>query len=116
MYYQKKNQIPISQLVNSLPKRFTVSDRIQDYPMSKSRNLLSKYITSYAINRDFGAFFGDVRNVELTDGLKILFDSENSLHIRASGNAPELRIYIESFSTEQALVLLKKSIEVILKK
>jgi len=44
-----------------------------------------------------------------------LFDSTNILHIRPSGNAPELRVYVESFSTDKALILLKKSIEIILK-
>ena len=60
-------------------------------------------------------FFGYVKNIDLTDGIRILFDSTNILHIRPSGNAPELRVYIESFSTDKALILLKKSIEIILK-
>ena len=111
----KKNRSSISKLVNSMPKRFTISDRIQNYSASKSRHLLTKYMKLDVLNKDFSAFFGYVKNIDLTDGIRILFDSTNVLHIRPSGNAPELRVYIESFSTDKALILLKKSIEIILK-
>ena len=111
----KKNRSSISKLVNSMPKRFTISDRIQNYSASKSKHLLTKYMKLDALNKDFSAFFGYVKNIDLTDGIRILFDSTNILHIRPSGNAPELRVYVESFSTDKALILLKKSIEIILK-
>jgi phosphomannomutase len=35
-----------------------------------------------------------------TDGLRLSFDSGDVVHLRPSGNAPELRVYTESDTPE----------------
>jgi len=46
-----------------------------------------------------------------TDGLRITLANGAIIHLRPSGNAPELRCYTEANSAEKALHLLSKSLE-----
>ncbi|EES1563770.1 TPA: phosphomannomutase [Escherichia coli] len=105
----------ISQCVSNLPQRFTFSDRITDYPSNKSRNLIFYAINSPSdfINkiglRDFC-----VLSVNQLDGVRITASNGDIIHLRASGNAPELRCYAESDTNEKAEKYVKwilKSIE-----
>ena len=41
------------------------------------------------------------------------FDSEEIIHLRPSGNAPELRCYVEATSQERAKKLLTDCIQVL---
>ena len=43
--------------------------------------------------------------VDQTDGLRITFENDEVIHLRPSGNAPELRCYNEAASPERALLL-----------
>jgi phosphomannomutase len=40
--------------------------------------------------------------VDLTDGLRMTLDSQDIIHLRPSGNAPELRCYCEAATPESA--------------
>tara|TARA_B100000963_G_scaffold15077_1_gene11558 strand:+ start:940 stop:2373 length:1434 start_codon:yes stop_codon:yes gene_type:complete len=111
----KKSNKSISHLINKLPLRFTFSDRLENYPFDKYKELFIKYKKSENINNDFGNIFGKVNSIDITDGLRIFFDSSKILHIRPSGNAPELRVYIETSLSNEGLYLLKNSLEIILK-
>jgi phosphomannomutase len=50
--------------------------------------------------------FGKVKNTDETDGLRITFTSEEVVHLRPSGNAPELRCYVEADSEVRAEEIL----------
>ncbi|TMM71143.1 phosphomannomutase, partial [Salmonella enterica subsp. enterica serovar Newport] len=39
---------------------------------------------------------------DVTDGFRITIDNNNIIHLRPSGNAPELRCYAEADSQEEA--------------
>ncbi|HBA8062690.1 TPA: phosphomannomutase, partial [Escherichia coli] len=93
----------ISQCVSKLPQRFTFSDRITDYPSNKSRDLIfyaikspSDFINEIGL-RDFC-----VLSVNQLDGVRITASNGDIIHLRASGNAPELRCYAESDTNEKA--------------
>jgi phosphomannomutase len=47
-----------------------------------------------------------VESVDVTDGLRMTLSSGDVIHLRPSGNAPELRCYAESTSDEQAKQLV----------
>ena len=111
----KKSNKSISHLINKLPLRFTFSDRLKNYPFDKYKELFIKYKKNENIENDFGNIFGKVNSIDITDGLRIFFDSSKILHIRPSGNAPELRVYIETSLSNEGLYLLKNSLEIILK-
>jgi phosphomannomutase len=96
----------ISDLVAGLPRRHTFSDRLQDVNVEACRSLLT------ALGQDPSGFsrlartrLPPVATSDLTDGVRARFDSGDILHLRLSGNAPELRCYAEAATPERAAEL-----------
>lgn len=91
-----KNQ-SISGLVNDLPRRFTHSDRIQNFATEKSQALIAKGKTSpQGLIEQLGFDNVKIRKVDNTDGLRLTLSDNRVVHLRPSGNAPELRCYAEA--------------------
>lgn len=104
----------MSALLNDLPKRFTVSDRIQNIPTSWSSEFLSKAAKNpLDLLVQLGLSNRALALVDETDGLRITFSDGDILHFRPSGNAPELRCYVESEDESLAFVLLDHSLKII---
>lgn len=94
---------PVSALVAGLPRRFTASDRLQEFPSERSQARLSELEQGgkSVVESAFGPTFGAVRELNTLDGLRITFETGDVVHLRASGNAPELRCYTEAGSEER---------------
>ena len=105
----------ISGLLADLPQRFTASGRIQDFPVEESRRIIERFDDVSEIDAEFGPAFGEVSSVDLTDGLRIIFESAEVLHMRPSGNAPEFRCYNEADSEERVREMQKTSMEILLR-
>ncbi len=105
----------ISELLLDLPQRFTASDRIQDFPTEESSKIIEQFEEIAAIEDVFGEVFGKVELVDCTDGLRVTFESQEILHMRPSGNAPEFRCYNEADSEERVNEMQRISMEVLLK-
>ena len=58
----------------------------------------------------FFAALGPEENIDLTDGLRVFFASGDIVHLRPSGNAPELRCYGESDQAARAAGLVKDAL------
>jgi len=102
----RERGIPVSQLPASLPARYTASDRIQNFAAEKSRQLLQHLADSDAVLREFLAPLRvEPAGIDQTDGLRITLGNGEIVHLRPSGNAPELRCYAEAGSQEQANLL-----------
>ena len=91
---------PIAELVAELPARVTYSDRIKDFPTADSRAILA-YLSDgdkggARIEAAFCELAGKLASVDLTDGLRMTFANAAVIHLRPSGNAPELRCYTET--------------------
>ncbi|PMG36171.1 phosphomannomutase [Vibrio breoganii] len=92
----------IAQLVNDLPQRFSHSDRIQNFATEKSLAILARGKENpQGIINELG-FDESVVAVDTTDGLRMTLSCGDIVHLRPSGNAPELRCYAESDTMEQA--------------
>lgn len=107
----KRQNQPLSALVASLPQRYTASDRLQNFATEKSKALLENWSSSaqqmlQALNLD-----ETVSSVDATDGLRVTCQSGNIVHLRPSGNAPELRCYAESDSVIAAQALVNKVLQ-----
>jgi len=91
---------PIADLVAELPRRVTYSDRIKDFPTADSKAILaylSQTDQSQArIEAAFSSLAGELASVDQTDGLRMTFANASVIHLRPSGNAPELRCYTET--------------------
>ena len=103
----KENQ-PLSSLVKGLPQRYTASNRLEEFPVDRSKELLSSWSESFEkAPLDLGGR-KKVSVLDSTDGLRWVFDDKTVLHIRPSGNAPELRCYVEAGSDFEANQLLQE--------
>jgi phosphomannomutase len=105
---------PISALLSDLPQRFTLSDRIQNYPTAESRKILGQLPDKTAMEQVFGETFGKVDAVDRTDGVRITFESSDILHLRPSGNAPEFRCYAEASTNERVEEMLQLGISILI--
>ncbi len=107
-----KEKISLSKLLNTLPQRFTASDRIQNFPREKSIELINKGLA----NPDTLLKMLDLENLKIVDinqidGLRLTFDNDVIIHLRPSGNAPELRCYVETDNQERSDKLVKQVLD-----
>ncbi|HET7542871.1 MAG TPA: phosphomannomutase [Polyangiaceae bacterium] len=110
----RRAKTSISRLLSSLPQRFTASDRLEDFPTALSKERLGALTQggAEAIAAAFPAF-GEVASVSTVDGLRVTFASDEVVHLRASGNAPELRCYTEADSEARAVSLNAEALTVL---
>ena len=99
----------ISAMVEQVSIRFSASDRIKNFATEKSKALIEKYKddTSSLIQL-LGVEALSVSDVDFTDGLRVTLSSQDIIHLRPSGNAPELRCYAESLSEASAVKLVQQ--------
>lgn len=95
----------ISSLLVNLPQRFTASDRLKEFPIAKSKALL-KEVTSNVARFTSALNLPAHKALDTTDGLRITLESNEIMHLRPSGNAPELRCYAEATSIQSAQKLV----------
>lgn len=80
----------------------TCSDRLQAFPVADSKLLFAHLLEGDPATRDarlaeyFGSVHGGLAQVDLTDGIRMTMVDGIVVHLRASGNAPELRCYTEA--------------------
>lgn len=92
----------LAALVADLPPRRTASDRLKDVPTARSKALVET-LTRDAQARDaLLGNLGRVVRIDLTDGLRMHLESGRTVHLRPSGNAPELRCYAEARDAQSA--------------
>jgi phosphomannomutase len=104
----------LSALIDSLPRRYTASDRLKDFPTELSQSRIRELADSVVdIEQTFGKLCGRVGRIDTTDGLRITFANDEIIHLRPSGNAPELRCYNEASSPERARELNQACIAVL---
>ena len=96
---------PVDQLVSALPLQHAVADRLQDVPSEKSGAFLKRLATDEDYARRLFAPHG-IASLSTIDGLQFRTRSGDMVHFRASGNAPELRCYVEGSTPEIARELL----------
>ncbi|MBV4412040.1 phosphomannomutase [Enterobacteriaceae bacterium YMB-R22] len=105
---------PISQILQSLPARFTFSDRIKDFLASKSSQII---IDAVAKPNEFLKRIGidnrEVKIIDQTDGARFSLDNGDIIHLRPSGNAPELRFYAEAGSESQAQIYVQNGLSLL---
>ncbi|MDP2485792.1 phosphomannomutase [Pseudoalteromonas marina] len=97
------NGANLSALHNLLPERFNYSDRLKNITKAQSGPLIelgvntpSKLLNALNLN-EF-----TVKHADVTDGVRLTLTNDDIIHLRPSGNAPELRCYTESNSANNA--------------
>ncbi|WP_249931127.1 phosphomannomutase [Ramlibacter sp. 2FC] len=105
----------LSELSAHLPRRYTASDRLQDFATETSRELIAR------LGGDMGhaaellaSDAGPVVAANTIDGLRLTFANGDIVHLRPSGNAPELRCYAEADSEARARALCDGALQSVL--
>jgi phosphomannomutase len=98
----------VAGLVAAQPSRFTAADRLQEVEVAKSLALLNALSSDSTKRATFlGKLGGVPTQIDETDGLRMTLEDGRIVHLRQSGNAPELRIYVEANSRLEANNTLK---------
>ncbi len=102
----KQRQCKVSEIALNLPQRFTHSDRLQSFSSEASVALLAQLSKDIDSAADILApDAGRVASLDETDGMRVTFSTGEIVHLRRSGNAPELRCYVEGDSQLRAKYL-----------
>ncbi|KEZ16349.1 Phosphomannomutase [Sphingobium yanoikuyae] len=119
LVYARQRGVGLSALLAQLPARYTFSERLQDYPIAQSRALLMHLEEGREedrvgrLTRMFGSIAGKAVSTDHTDGLRIHFAGGDIIHLRPSGNAPELRCYSESDTSARAVALNGQALQLV---
>ncbi|MCE7626705.1 phosphomannomutase [Vibrio fluvialis] len=112
--FAKQQNTSIKELVAQLPSRFNHSDRIQNFATQKSLTILTQGKDNpEALLVRLGMQEVVVSNVDITDGLRISLSDSTIIHLRPSGNAPELRCYAEASDFESAKSLVNRTLSAV---
>ncbi|MCE7728131.1 phosphomannomutase [Vibrio campbellii] len=111
MLLAASQQSSITELVGSLPKCYTHSDRIQNFASERSKAILEKASQSPEELISSLGLFENLENVDLTDGVRLKLTGNKTCHLRPSGNAPELRCYAEADSELKAKMIVNQVLE-----
>jgi phosphomannomutase len=106
-----RHGVSVSQLAELLPPRFTASDRLKNFPSDISQARIAEMAESPTeIAKQFPGL-GAPSSIDVTDGLRMTFANDEIVHLRPSGNAPELRCYTEAGSAIRARTLNEACLE-----
>lgn len=97
----------VAGVVGSLPLRPAASDRLTNVSMEKAATLSTRLSTEANYARDFFSGIGEIGNLTTVDGPRFTLTTGDIIHYRPSGNAPELRCYVEGRNADRAQMLLR---------
>ena len=93
----------LSALVAAEPARAAAADRIPDVAQDRSARLLAALAGDAPFRDRLLAKVSErFASMDQLDGVRITCASGTVIHLRASGNAPELRVYVQSGDAERA--------------
>lgn len=113
LYRRASEKLPLSTLCARSDLPFAASDRIPDFPTEASGALMA-HLTACEKNLvEWMKPFGSIHNLDRMDGLRIHLDGHRILHLRPSGNAPEMRCYVEAPDKHVAHALMRQGLDAI---
>ncbi|KPF66559.1 phosphomannomutase [Bosea sp. AAP35] len=105
-------QKPLSRLAAEQNFTIALSNRLQEVPQNKTAALIARLDAEDPAYRDAAfAAHGGVAACDRRDGLRLTLGDGTTVHIRASGNAPELRVYVEAPDQSAAEALLQEGLD-----
>lgn len=112
--YARRHGIHLSDLEKDLPHRIVMSDRLKNFPTDLARQKIEELsVGGMETMRLVFASYGDLVSADKTDGIRMTFGNGDIVHIRASGNAPELRCYTEADTQDRAASLLYRTLTIL---
>src|SRR5690606_31630060 len=102
---------PLSELSRSLPPRVMRADRLKGIPAEASAGFVRQMAEAQEARQAFDDFLAEPSLIDTTDGTRLTLPHDTIVHFRASGNAPELRCYVETDSARQTGEILARMID-----
>jgi phosphomannomutase len=104
---------PLSAVAVSYRLPFAAADRLENFPVETSAALMAYLRASDANLADFLKPVAAVASKSDIDGLRVTLVDNRIIHFRPSGNAPEMRCYVEASSESEAKNLLEQGLGLI---
>ncbi|MHC5230958.1 phosphomannomutase [Brucella sp. LJL56] len=106
----KDQRVRLSEMVATLPSRFMKADRVKEVSADRAAPFLRAIETSQSFRFSFSPLIAEPESISTVDGVRMAFANGDTVHFRQSGNAPEMRIYIETDSAEKTDRMLSEFI------
>ncbi|MFK4061002.1 phosphomannomutase [Brucella anthropi] len=100
----------LSEIIATLPSRFMKADRVKEVPANRATPFLRAIETSQSFRSSFSNLIAEPESISTVDGVRMAFANGDTVHFRQSGNAPEMRIYVETDSAEKTDQMLNEFI------
>jgi phosphomannomutase len=107
---QKK---PLSEIAAGYRLPFAAADRLENFAVDTSAALMAHLRASNANLAAFLAPIGALASSSDIDGLRVTMADGRIIHLRPSGNAPEMRCYVEAKTEAEAKSLLDQGLDLI---
>jgi phosphomannomutase len=91
-----KRGASLSEIAAGFGFRATASGRLENVAPDRSRQFLSRLAENRAYADTLFSELGGIAAVDMLDGIRLFAATGEIVHFRASGNAPELRCYVEA--------------------
>ncbi|MBK9080715.1 MAG: phosphomannomutase [Rhizobiales bacterium] len=102
---------PLSALAADMAFAVALSNRLQNVPQDRTAAFIARLDSDDPSFRDEAfAAHGGVLARDRRDGLRLTLGDGATAHVRASGNAPELRVYVEAPTQAAAEALLAEGL------
>jgi len=97
---------PLSAVAASFALPVAAADRLENFPVETSAKLMAYLRQSPDNLAEFLKPIGEPAGISDIDGLRVTLKDERIIHFRPSGNAPEMRCYVEAKDEAAAASLL----------
>lgn len=104
---------PLSTVASAFNLPFAAADRLENFPVETSAALMAALRSGPAALAAFLAPVGTPARVSDIDGLRATLADGRIVHLRPSGNAPEMRCYVEAATEDAAQTLLEQGLALI---
>jgi len=109
-----ERRAPVASLFEALPRRFGAAGLLDGVAPELGGALVQSLVPPDPVRvaRHFGAErgFGKLAHVSTVDGVRLHFDSGDVVHLRQSGNAPQLRVYALAGSAQRAASIVEDAL------
>lgn len=108
-----KDGKPLSEIAASYNLPVALSDRLENFAQERSAALMAFLRASDKNLGGFLASIGEPADKSDIDGLRVTLKDRGVIHFRPSGNAPEMRCYVEAGTQEKAEDLMERGLAAI---
>ena len=97
---------PLARIAEDFRFKAAASNRLPEVPGERSAAFLARLEREAPFRDELLADLGGAADVSARDGVRLTARNGEVVHFRASGNAPELRVYVEAEGSARAGELL----------